>query len=107
MESKNNIADIGTRKGAKLCDVGPCSDWTLGKRWMRGNAENFPLKAVEDLVLSPGEEDNASKESIVVEEFSGPNTSLHMSQWIGEVDLDDEIETPYSDQVFYSLKKCG
>ena len=66
VESKNNIADIGTRKGAKLCDVGPCSDWTLGKRWMRGNAENFPLKAVTDLVLSPGEEDNASKESIVV-----------------------------------------
>ena len=84
-ESKNNIADIGTRKGAKLCDVGPCSDWTLGKRWMRGNAENFPLKAVADLVLSPGEEDNASKESIVVEELSGPNTSLHVPKGIGEV----------------------
>ena len=28
VESKNNIADIGTRKEAKLCDVGPCSDWT-------------------------------------------------------------------------------
>ena len=52
VESKNNIADIGTRKGAKLCDVGPCNDWTLGKRWMRGN---FSLIAVEDLVLSPGE----------------------------------------------------
>ena len=74
---------------------------------MQGNAENVPLKAVEDLVLSPGEEDNASKESIVVEEFSGPNTSLHMSKWVGEVDLEDEVETSYSDQVFYSLQRCG
>ena len=29
-----------------------------------------------------------------------------MSKWIGEVDLEDEIES-YSDQVFYSLQKCG
>ena len=105
VESKNNIADIGTRKGAKLCDVGPCSEWALGKRWMRGNAENSPLKAVVDLVLSPGEEDNASKESIVIEELSGPNTSLHMPKGIGEADLEDQVEKSYSDQVFFTASR--
>ena len=33
--SKSNIADIGTRKGARVADVGPGSPWCWGLEWMR------------------------------------------------------------------------
>ncbi len=73
--SEDNIADLGTRKGATVEDVGPDSNWIQGSPWMREKESDFPLKTVTDLVLSSKEKADIRKEMIVVEDFSKiPNT---------------------------------
>ena len=67
VESKNNIADLGTRKGAKLADVGPESDWINGFEWMRGDEDSFPLKPISEVVLGPSGKCEARKEYIILD----------------------------------------
>ena len=40
--SRNNVADVGTRKCAKIEHVSPDSPWILGQPWMQGLEEHFP-----------------------------------------------------------------
>ena len=63
--SKQNIADLGTRKGAQISDVGPDSCWINGLPWMKGLEHEFPLQKVEDLILSVKEKSDANKEKVV------------------------------------------
>ena len=49
---KDNIADLGTRKGAQIEDVGPESDWINGLAWMRDDEENFPVVEVKGQIRS-------------------------------------------------------
>ena len=65
---KDNIADLGTRKGAQIEDVGPESAWINGFAWMKDDEENFPLVSVQQLVLSVKEKGDADKEKIVTED---------------------------------------
>ena len=67
INSKLNIADLGTRKGACIADVQPDSPWIKGYAWMREPAENFPVKKIEDLYLSTKEKTDANKEKVVTE----------------------------------------
>ena len=62
--SENMIADIGTRKGATIEDVGPDSPWINGYPWMRDEEENFPIKTVEEIILSSAERAASNKEKI-------------------------------------------
>ena len=50
--SDNMIADIGTRKGAKIKDVGPDSVWTMGFPWMGLSESEFPIKNISEVSLS-------------------------------------------------------
>ena len=43
VDSKNMIADIGTRKGTKLKDVDQASQWINGYDWMRKYSKVFPV----------------------------------------------------------------
>ena len=63
--SKLNVADIGTRKGAQIADVGPESPWSCGLPWMRESEENFPLKTVKEIILAGTEKSNFEKECVV------------------------------------------
>ena len=63
--SKQNIADLATRKGAKISDIGPESSWIKGFPWMREPEKNFPLKKVEELTLTVNEKSDANKEKVV------------------------------------------
>ena len=65
VESKYMSADLGIRKGAKVSDVGPDSNWICGHEWMRGPESGFPLKTAAELVLSAVELQEAGKECIV------------------------------------------
>ena len=67
VRSKDNIADLGTRKGAQIKDVGPESDWINGLPWMREDEESFPLIEVKQLVLTSNEKGDADKEKIVTD----------------------------------------
>ena len=64
VRSKDNIADLGTRKGAQIEDIGPDSEWIKGKPWMSLPAEEFPLLKVQETVLSLNELTDLNKERI-------------------------------------------
>ena len=67
VESKQNIADLGTRKGAKLECIGPDGEWTNGYEWMRGEEKDFPVKTIEQVTLDNEARSEARKEEIIVE----------------------------------------
>ena len=56
VRSMDNIADMGTRKGARIEDIGPNSEWFKGKPWMSLPADEFPLLTIQETVLSPAEQ---------------------------------------------------
>ena len=63
IESKRLIADLGTRKGAKLSDVDANSAWINGYEWMRKDESTFPLLSISDLKLSASENESFKKET--------------------------------------------
>ena len=65
IKSADNIADLGTRKGAKLADVGPDSNWLFGYLWMRGLIKNFPVLTVDEVILSNKEKAEANREKVM------------------------------------------
>ena len=67
VDSGNNLADLGTRKGLKVNDVGPGSDWLEGLEWMKGNVSEFPVKSISEINLSNDIRCEAQKEQIIVE----------------------------------------
>ena len=64
-KSENMVADLGTRKGVTIKEVSPGSPWIEGLPWMRDEAENFPLKSVDDLILSSKEQAEVNKEKVL------------------------------------------
>ena len=67
VESRNMIADVGTRKGMTLEEVGPDSEWINGLEWMKGEERDFPLKTATEIVLGIESRKEARKESIVID----------------------------------------
>ena len=55
IESKNNITDLGTKKGAKLSDVSVDSVWVNGPNWAKGDRNKFPIQSYNNLKLSKDE----------------------------------------------------
>ena len=49
IQSKNNVADIGTRKGAQIKDVDSNSEWIRGQSWMTINEKEFPTMTLNDI----------------------------------------------------------
>ena len=63
INTTNMLADLGTRKGAKLNDVGEDSDWFKGQQWMKLNESSFPVKKVSEIILTSSELKEASNET--------------------------------------------
>ena len=63
--SEENPCDLGTRREVCLDDVGPKSEWHMGKEWMKGPEELFPIRSVEEIKLS------TEKERDFKSEFAG------------------------------------
>ena len=85
-DRSNNIADLGTRKGATIDDVKPGSLWDKGLPWMSEKEENFPLKTVNDLILSAREKCEVSKEKILPEGHAEIESVLHATYVPQEVE---------------------
>ena len=49
IDSKNNISDLGTKKGNKLSDVLGDSVWVNGYEWAKGDISDFPILSVDKL----------------------------------------------------------
>ena len=52
IDSENNMADLGTRKGVKIDDIVEGSSWINGPEWARQDRSSFPIKSVDELRLS-------------------------------------------------------
>ncbi len=67
VSSKDMIADLGTRRGASIEDVGPNSSWINGFEWMRGERSKFPMKTASEIILSAQLKQEALKECVPAE----------------------------------------
>ena len=67
VDSKNMCADLGTRKGVSIDEIGPQSEWIQGKEWMRGQEKDFPVKTIEGLIMDATNLAEVRKESIVID----------------------------------------
>ena len=93
IESKQNVADLGTRKGARLECVGPDGEWTNGYEWMRGDEEDFPVKTMEQVILDNEARSEARKEEIIVEFLSDNYFIGHLS--MPERKVPEEVGSRY------------
>ena len=66
VDRERMIADLGTRKGAKIVDVTPDSPWIQGLPWMRYKEANFPLKTADEIILSNQERMEVNKEGVLI-----------------------------------------
>ena len=64
VRTKDNIADMGTRKGSKIEDIGPDSEWCKGKPWMSLPTDKFPLLTVQETILNQDDLSELNKERI-------------------------------------------
>ena len=64
IRSKDNIADLATRKGAKVQDVDVDSTWKRGLPWMSEAEENFPVQKYDEICLSAQDKADATREKI-------------------------------------------
>ena len=83
VRSEDNVTDIGTRKGAKISDVGPDSPWARGFRWMSDDESEFPLKTVDDIILSNKDSSLADREKTLPSSFDCLTTKCVPSE-VGE-----------------------
>ena len=98
IESENMIADIGTRKGITVADVGPDSAWINGMSWMRGEESDFPVKTVSELILCREGKNEANKETIIVDIIEQQQYNYSPFYMPGKV-VPDEVASRYK----YSL----
>ena len=62
VESSKMIADIGTRRGCKVKDVGPNSEWINGFHWMSHEVSKMPIINVTEIVMNKSISDESKKE---------------------------------------------
>ncbi|XP_066917508.1 uncharacterized protein [Clytia hemisphaerica] len=72
IQSDNNLADIGTRRGASIKDVDADSAWINGHPWLQLEHSEFPIFKPDEVKLkfNPGEVDShVSKVNDVVKDY--------------------------------------
>ena len=75
INTDNMIADIATRKGATLEDIGSESKWINGDVWMNERKENLPIKTVRDIILNTTKLHEINKEATPPSIASDKNTT--------------------------------
>ena len=67
VNSKNVIADLGTRKSVKIEEVGPNSPWIQEHSWMSERVVKFPIKTIDEIILSDKDRSEANREKVVTD----------------------------------------
>ena len=85
VNNENMVADLGTRKGAKIEDVGPNISWINGLPWMRGKEAEFPVRTIEEIRLSGQERGEANIERVGSESENTDSyvVANHVSKEVG------------------------
>ena len=98
VDSENNMADLGTRKGAKISDLSEGGTWLSGPEWAKQERSSFPIKSVDDLRLSQDEllDFNAEVNELLDEEWINQNLfqsySCHVANANYHALTDDTVE---------------
>ena len=64
VQSKDMVADLGTRKGASIADISSSSTWRNGLDWMKEDKSRFPVKNVDEIRLKGRELETVKSESL-------------------------------------------
>ena len=62
INTKQMIADLGTRRGATIAEVDSDSTWINGYEWMKLDVSQFPITSAKDLKLNESQKSEAQKE---------------------------------------------
>ena len=94
IDSKNNIADLGPRKGNKISDVLDNSVWVNGHKWAKGEISGFPILSFDK--LKPSKEQLKTRENEVLKsdvvDFNWINKQLsvtHLCYGVTEGELNN------------------
>ena len=79
VKSEDMVADLGTRKGAKIEQIGPESDWIRGLPWMRKLESYFPVTTIDDIILSAKAKSEVNKEKVLTEGDATAADSFHVN----------------------------
>ena len=102
VQSKLMVADIGTRKGARLEDVNPQSSWINSLPWMTSSEDKFPTKSVNQIKLSNSEIEVVTKEQLLnhgicdVFENSTTYKSVYISAESDKKCIPEEVRKMYN-----------
>ena len=83
INSKNNIADLGTKRRVKLSDVLDNSIWVNGHDWAKFDKTQFPIQSFEELKLNK-------------EEIKGYENEILKSEMIDVEWIDKHLEVIHS-----------
>ena len=95
MKNDKMSADIGTRKGAKICDVVEGSSWISGLAWISKPESDFPTLTIDDIELSKSDLDESENEIFTIKP-NEKNMSLYpsfyrMKMWIKKLSAGTNI----------------
>ena len=62
VDTENNIADLGTRMLATQQDIGPDSEWQMGKSWMYKPYCEMPIRPIEEINLTNDQQKQVARE---------------------------------------------
>ena len=88
VQSKDVIADLGTRKRATIKDVDQNSSWINGYPWMRKSKCDFPAKSIEQVKLDVADKEAVRKEYQIKADTENPL----------DFNWDDESQISFKDQ---------
>ena len=87
------IADLGTRKGCTLVDVGPDLTWINGYTWMKLEFDKFPVKSVKEITLSNEDIQKMKGETPLIHPCI--SESLHTDCFTVSNKISDEVKARY------------
>ena len=97
IKSNDMIADLGTRKGARILDITRDSEWVNGKAWMSLNESEFPVSTVSEMTLNCTEMSEASSECNkpdITGQICVINSQHYAQSFIG-ASVPDQVKTRY------------
>ena len=94
IQTRNMIADLGTRRGAKLKDVDKNSSWINGLPWMQQPSSNFPMQTAQELRLSDVDITEVEKERTTLVHHTSSNSPTIVDQMRQRLEFSNYLLDP-------------
>ncbi|XP_066920952.1 uncharacterized protein [Clytia hemisphaerica] len=64
-----NLADLGTRRGATFQDIDQSSNWINGHQWMKQSQSSFPIQSASEVTITNKQMAEINKEHTIVQSY--------------------------------------